>query len=111
MKGLERKHMRKKRALGSHAVPAAVGQLGLHAAEAPVQEVLPCSGPGDRQVGEVPGPARPGHLHCNKNTEDLMDSGSKCVDEHINHITSTVKKIEGLLFLIHRGMRNFAYGH
>lgn len=104
--------MRKKRALGSHAVPAAVGQLGLHAAKAPVQGVLPCSGPGDQQVGEVPGPARPGHLHCNKNTKDFVDSGSKCADEHINHIiTYTVKKIEGLLFLIHWEMRNFAYGH
>lgn len=87
------------KALCFYAAPATMKQLGLHATETPVHGVLPCSGPDYLWVGEVPKLASWMHQHHTNKTKDLMDAGSKYVEELISHMTSMIKKIkEGFSF-------------
>lgn len=64
------------RASSSHAAPAAVGQPGLCAPEAPVHGELRAlalvTG-----TSEVPGPASLLRLHCNNKAKDQMDAGTR----------------------------------
>lgn len=60
VEGLERQNIRTMQGLVLPRSAHALGQLGLQTVEAPVHGVLPCSGRGDLQGGEVPESASSG---------------------------------------------------
>lgn len=114
-KGLEKQNIRRMQGLvlpcstgccGATRPPCSRSTSGMECHHA--QALVTCN------LEEVLGLASLMHLHCNNEAKDLMDAGSKCIDEHINHISSMIKKIKGSslsLSLIHWEMRIFACGH